>query len=61
MPAKAALSLMGLLDSDAVRAPLLPLEAEARASMATTLRSLGLLELTGGRMTPIDPTREAVA
>ena len=66
VPAKAALMLMGLLDSDAVRAPLLPLEADARAVMAGTLRTLGLLESTGGRMaspTMAAPatTREAVA
>ena len=66
VPAKAALALMGLLDSDAVRAPLLPLEADARAAMAVTLRSLGLLESAGGRIaTPTTSTaattREAVA
>jgi 4-hydroxy-tetrahydrodipicolinate synthase len=72
VPAKAALSLMGLLDSDAVRAPLLPLEADARAAMAATLRSLGLLESAGGRIaspttastttsTTVPATREAVA
>jgi 4-hydroxy-tetrahydrodipicolinate synthase len=49
VPAKAALRLMGLLESDAVRAPLLPLEADARAELAVTLRSLGLLEVAGGR------------
>jgi 4-hydroxy-tetrahydrodipicolinate synthase len=49
VPAKAALQLMGLLESDAVRAPLLPLEADARAELAVTLRSLGLLEVAGGR------------
>ena len=42
VPAKAALVLMGLLDTDAVRAPLLPLDPDARAAMAVTLRSLGL-------------------
>jgi 4-hydroxy-tetrahydrodipicolinate synthase len=70
VPAKAALMLMGLLDSDAVRAPLLPLEAEGRAAMATTLRSLGLIEPTGGRIASpstdssvasATTTREAVA
>ena len=34
VPAKAALALMGLLDGDAVRAPLLPLDPDARAAMA---------------------------
>jgi 4-hydroxy-tetrahydrodipicolinate synthase len=66
VPAKAALTLMGLLDGDAVRAPLLPLEADARAAMAGTLRALGLLESAGGRiatptMTTPTTTREAVA
>jgi 4-hydroxy-tetrahydrodipicolinate synthase len=70
VPAKAALMLMGLLDSDGVRAPLLPLEAEGRAAMATTLRSLGLIEPTAGRIAAptiggsvasAATTREAVA
>ncbi len=66
VPAKAALMLMGLLEGDAVRAPLLPLEADARAAMAVLLRSLGLLESAGGRIaTPSASapatTREAVA
>jgi 4-hydroxy-tetrahydrodipicolinate synthase len=59
VPAKAALSLMGLLESDAVRAPLLPLDPDARAEMAVTLRSLGLVETGGGRMRPAG--RAAVA
>ena len=50
VPVKAALELMGLLASDAVRLPLLPLEARARADMATTLRTLGLVEASGGRI-----------
>ncbi len=61
VPAKAALALMGLLDGDAVRAPLLPLDPDARAAMATTLRSLGLIEAGGGRMAAPTVTREAVA
>ncbi len=62
VPAKAALVLMGLLDTDAVRAPLLPLDPDARAAMAVTLRSLGLTEATGGRIsTRVPATREAVA
>ena len=59
--------LMGLLDSDAVRAPA-PAARGGRAepSMAATLRSLGLLESGGGRIaTPTTSTpattREAVA
>ena len=62
VPAKAALVLMGLLDTDAVRAPLLPLDPDARAAMAVTLRSLGLTEAAGGRIsTRVAATREAVA
>jgi 4-hydroxy-tetrahydrodipicolinate synthase len=59
VPVKAALSMMGLLDGDAVRAPLLPLDSEARAAMAVMLRSLGLVETRGGRM--LAARREAVA
>jgi 4-hydroxy-tetrahydrodipicolinate synthase len=59
VPAKAAMALMGLLDRDAVRAPLLPLDADARAAMAVTLRSLGLVEARGGRVVETRP--EAVA
>jgi len=59
VPAKAAMSLMGLLDGDAVRGPLLSLDADARAAMAVTLRSLGLVEARGGRV--VEPHREAVA
>jgi 4-hydroxy-tetrahydrodipicolinate synthase len=62
VPAKAALVLMGLLDTDAVRGPLLPLDPDARAAMAVTLRSLGLTEAAGGRIsTRVGQTREAVA
>ena len=50
VPAKAALALMGLIESDAVRGPLLTLDAESRARMGDTLRSLGLVEAIGGRM-----------
>lgn len=60
VPAKAALTLMGLLDTDAVRAPLLPIDPDGRAAMSTTLRDLGLLETGGGRMSRREP-REAVA
>ena len=34
VPAKAALALMGLLESDMVRAPLLPIDPDGRAAMA---------------------------
>jgi 4-hydroxy-tetrahydrodipicolinate synthase len=42
VPVKAALRLMGILDSDAVRAPLLQLENDGREDVATLLQSLGL-------------------
>lgn len=50
VPAKAALAMMGLLEHDAVRQPLLPLDPDARAALAVTLRSLGLVERGGGRI-----------
>ena len=53
VPVKAALAAMGLLDGDAVRAPLLPLDAEPRAALAGLLRRLGIVEV-GGR-----PDRDA--
>ncbi len=59
VPVKAALLAMGLLNDDAVRAPLLPLEPEARAAMAALLRGLGVVESTGGRIDTVD--RAAVA
>ena len=61
VPAKAALVLMGLLDSDAVRAPLLPIDPDGRAAMAGILRGLGLLETSGGRIATQRAPREAVA
>ena len=65
VPVKAALTLMGLLETDAVRGPLLPLEPDARAAMAVTLRTLGLVEATGGRLggaaAATSASREAVA
>jgi 4-hydroxy-tetrahydrodipicolinate synthase len=60
VPAKAALVLMGLLETDMVRAPLLPIDPDGRAAMAVTLRGLGLLESAGGRIATRQP-REAVA
>jgi 4-hydroxy-tetrahydrodipicolinate synthase len=59
VPVKAAMALMGLLDGDAVRAPLLPLDGDARAALAVTLRSLGLVDPRGGRI--LETAREAVA
>jgi 4-hydroxy-tetrahydrodipicolinate synthase len=60
VPAKAAMTLMGLLEEPAVRAPLLTLDPDALAAMAVTLRTLGLVERSGGRMVAT-PAREAVA
>jgi 4-hydroxy-tetrahydrodipicolinate synthase len=59
VPVKAALVLMGLLDGDAVRAPLLPLDDGPRASLATVLRASGLVEPAGGRFAA--DRREAIA
>ena len=59
VPAKAAMSMMGLIDGDAVRAPLLPLESDARAALAVMLRSLGLVDARGGRL--VAAPQEAVA
>ncbi len=61
VPAKAALALMGLLESDMVRAPLLPIDPDGRAAMAVILRGLGLLETGGGRIVNRPASREAVA
>ena len=63
MPVKAALTLMGLLGSDVVRLPLLPLEDAPRAVLADLLRHLGLVEGGGGRIatTGAATLRDAVA
>jgi 4-hydroxy-tetrahydrodipicolinate synthase len=61
VPVKSAMTLMGLLDTDAVRAPLLPIDPDGRAAMAVTLRGLGLLEAGGGRIATQRSSREAVA
>jgi len=50
VPVKAALELMGLIETDAVRLPLLPLDTDARTALAGTLRGLGLVDAAGGRM-----------
>ncbi len=50
VPVKAALALMGLLETDAVRQPLLPLDDPARGALAATLRTLRLVEAAGGRI-----------
>ena len=59
VPVKAALAMMGLLDGDAVRAPLLSLDDGARAQLADVLRAAGLVEASGGRMA--GQAQEAVA
>jgi hypothetical protein len=47
---------MGLIESDASRLPLLPLEGEARERLAATLRGLGLVDTAGGRISPPSST-----
>jgi 4-hydroxy-tetrahydrodipicolinate synthase len=59
VPVKAALAMMGLLDGDAVRAPLLSLDDGPRAKLAEVLRAAGLVEPAGGRMA--GQAQEAVA
>lgn len=59
VPAKAALGLMGLLDSDTVRGPLLPLDPESRVRLASTLRDLGLDASAGGRVPGASPAAVA--
>ena len=59
VPVKAALTLMGLLETDTVRLPLLPIEAPARTSLATVLAAAGLVESDGGRIA--STPQEAVA
>jgi 4-hydroxy-tetrahydrodipicolinate synthase len=61
VPVKAALAMMGLLEHDAVRGPLLPLGPDTAAALAVTLRGLGLVERGGGRMVGTGSTRAAVA
>ena len=58
VPAKAALAAMGLLRSDAVRQPLLPLADADRAVLHALLRETGLIE-SGGRFATT-ATAEAV-
>jgi hypothetical protein len=53
---------MGLLEVDVVRAPLLSLESQARDELSATLRSLGVVESSGGRIDRAGAaTRAAVA
>ena len=48
VPAKAAMLAMGLLETDTMRAPLLPLDDAPRERLTTLLRTLGLVD-GGGR------------
>ena len=50
VPAKAALTMMGILEGDAVRAPLLPLDDGPREQLAEILLATGLVEAIGGRI-----------
>jgi 4-hydroxy-tetrahydrodipicolinate synthase len=59
VPVKAALALMGVIDGDVVRAPMLPLDEAPRARLAQLLRGLGLVESPGGRIAT--PAPEAAA
>lgn len=54
VPAKAAMALMGLIETDTMRQPLLPLEDDARARMAAVLRAAGLLAGDGNRTMTVD-------
>ena len=57
VPVKAALDMMGLLDGDFVRAPLLSLDERGRSRLSETLSYLGLVEAVGGQLN----AEEAVA
>jgi dihydrodipicolinate synthase/N-acetylneuraminate lyase len=50
VPVKAAMQLLGMLETDTLRQPLLPLEDKARAGLAATLREVGLLDDAGRPM-----------
>ena len=54
-------SPQGLLETDAVRGPLLPLDPDARERLLSTLRTLGLVETRGGRIEARAGTTEAAA
>jgi 4-hydroxy-tetrahydrodipicolinate synthase len=59
VPVKAALVEMGLIETDVLRAPLMPLDDEARGRLVATLRAAGLVEAVGGRIVAL--ARESVA
>lgn len=47
VPVKGAMALMGLLATDTLRLPMLPLDDKGRAAMAATLREAGVLGAAG--------------
>ncbi|HEY6057456.1 MAG TPA: 4-hydroxy-tetrahydrodipicolinate synthase, partial [Candidatus Limnocylindrales bacterium] len=53
VPVKAALRLMGLLEVDRPRMPLLALEGPARSALEDVLRAGGLVAAGGGRFTEV--------
>jgi 4-hydroxy-tetrahydrodipicolinate synthase len=59
VPVKAALALMGVLERDVVRPPLLSLDDGPRARLAQLLRGLGLVESPGGRIATTFPEAAA--
>ena len=62
VPVKAAIRLMGLVESEAVRAPLMPLAEGDREALLAILRAGGLVEPAGGRMSgPRSDEAEVVA
>jgi len=56
VPVKAALAAMGVLSTDTLRQPLLPLDEPHRSRLTTLLRDLGLVA-GGGRIEPAAGTR----
>lgn len=59
VPAKAALARMGILATDYVRPPLLPLDAEPRGQLDRLLRQLGLVEAAGKSFPDLVPASES--
>ncbi len=46
IPVKAALAMLGLIPTDTLRLPLVPADAEQRATIRTALESVGLTPVT---------------
>jgi 4-hydroxy-tetrahydrodipicolinate synthase len=61
VPVKAAMLAMGLLDDDALRAPLLPLDTAPRQRLVAILRGLGLVDGGGRAATETGVAREVAA